>query len=561
MKPPQPPQPPQPLQLLQSLPRPALSRRGFLASAVGVTAGLTLAGCGDYRLATGRDANAQAQLPTYIPYKGVTTSMPATADGVAPGYLNYPADPVKAFPDGPPAKGPGIDIMTLIFNPVPPPEGRNVLWQNLNDSVGCDLNFAITPVGDYPPKFAVTIAGGDLPDAMLMLRPDQNSAATPDMLDTLFEDLTPYLSGDNIRDYPYLANIPSASWAPCVRNGGIYALPMPRPLSGGPNYTRLDLIEKRGLDPNPKSWAEFFQLCKDVTDPKANQYAMGDSITAWNFVMQMLRAPNNWREENGKFTWYYETEEAKQSLDAVNQLTKAGVMHPDMYSVLGKAKEWFGSGQTVMNPDAPAAWNDYYTNFAPATEGFDLGYMMAPGFDGGEGGQWQGSANYATLIIKKASKSRIQQILRAMNALAAPFGTDAYLQRKYGVQGPDHTLQGTDPVLTPQGQAEATLPTIFATDAPFTLYYPAKPDIVHNQYAFQKEAVEVLIPNPAEPLYSPTDSKKSKLFGTLLDDTRKGIMQGRVPLSEWDDAMKNWRREAGDQIRREFEQAWETRNS
>ncbi|MFD4545869.1 extracellular solute-binding protein [Streptomyces sp. NPDC058466] len=373
---------------------------------------------------------------------------------------------------------------------------------------------------------------------------------------------SPHLSGENIRDYPYLANIPTASWAPCVRNGGIYALPMPRPLSGGPMYTRLDLIKERDLDPNPKTWDEFVQFCKDVTDSKHNQYALGDSVTAWEFVMKMQRGPNNWREENGRFTWYFETEEAKQALEAVRQLTKAGVMHPDTYSVLGKAKDWFGGGQTVLNADSPVAWNDYYTTYAPATKGFELGYMMAPSFDGNRaGGQWQGSANYATLIIKKAPGARIQQILRAMNALAAPFGTDAYLLRKYGVRGPDHTLQGTDPVLTPQGQAENTLPTIFATDAPFTLYYPAKPDIVPEQYEFQKAAVKQLIPNPAEPLYSPTDSKKSKLFGTLLDDTRKGIMQGRLPLKEWDAAMKNWRKEAGDQIRREFEQAWEIRNS
>ncbi|MFJ6567501.1 substrate-binding domain-containing protein [Streptomyces sp. NPDC091292] len=538
-----------------------LSRRGFLASAAGVTAGLTLAACGDHRPATVRDANARAQLPTYIPYQGVPTSMPATADGVSPGYLHYPAEPVKALPGGPPAKGPAIDIMTLIFNPVPPPVDRNVMWQALNKSVGCDLNFQITPVGDYPNKFAVTIAGGDLPDAMLMLRPDQNSAATPDMLDALFEDLTEHLSGDNIRDYPYLANIPSASWAPCVRNGGIYALPMPRPLSGGPTYTRLDLIKKRGLDPNPKSWSEFFQLCKDVTDPKANQYAMGDSVTAWNFMMMMLKGPNNWREEGGRFTWYFESEEAKQALDAVRQLTKAGTMHPDTYSVLGKAKEWFGTGRTVLNPDAPVAWNDYYTTYAATAKGLDIGYMMAPGWDGGTGGQWQGSANYATLIIKKAPKARIQQILRAMNALASPFGTDGYLLRKYGVQGPDHTLRGSDPVLTPQGQGEVTLPTIFATDAPMSLYYPAKPEIVPDQYEFQKEAIRRLIPNPAEPLYSATDSKMSKLLQTSLDDTRKGIMQGRIPLSEWDGAMKNWRKEAGDKIRAEYEQAWETRHS
>lgn len=51
------------------------------------------------------------------------------------------------------------------------------------------------------------------------------------------------------------------------------------------------------------------------------------------------------------------------------------------------------------------------------------------------------------------------------------------------------------------------------------------------------------------------------MAGILLDDTRKGIMQGRLPLKAWDDAMRNRREEAGGQIRAEFEQAWETRNS
>lgn len=539
--------------------KPALSRRGFLAGTAGITAGLTLSGCGDGGPALPRSANGKAQLPTYIPYQGVPTAMPSTPQGIAPGYLHYPAAPVRAFPDGPPATGPGIKIMTLIFNPVPPPAGRNAMWQALNKSIGCDLDFQITPVGDYPDKFAVTIAGGDLPDAMLLLL--QSATRSPEMLSILFQDLSEHLSGDSIRDYPYLANIPTASWAPCAMNGGIYALPMPRMLSGGPTYTRLDLFKKKGLDPNPANWPEFAQLCTDITDPKANQYALGDPITAFNFVMQMLHGPNQWRQEQGRFTWYFETEEAKQAMDAVRQLTKAGTLHPDAYSVTGKVKDWFGGGRIAMNPDAPGAWNDYYTAYASATKGFELGYMMAPGWDGGPGIQWQGSANYAVLIIKKASKQRVQQILRAMNALASPFGTDGYLLRKYGVQGPDHTMQGPDPVLTPQGLSEVTLPTIFATDAPQALYYPSKPEIVPTQYAFQKAAVPILLPNPAEPLYSATNAKESGLIQTALDDTRKGIMQGRVALSDWDGLMKKWRKDAGDQIRAEYEKAWEVANS
>ncbi|WP_328584015.1 extracellular solute-binding protein [Streptomyces sp. NBC_00370] len=532
----------------------ALSRRGFLTGVGGAAAGLALAGCGD-GINIPAASNAKVELPTYIPYKGVPTSMPSSNAGITPGYLHYPANPVKSLPDGPPAKGPGIDIMTLIFNPVPPPADRNVMWDKLNKSVGTELNYQITPVGDYPNKFAVTIAGGDLPDAMLMLL--QSASQRPQMLAALFQDLTEHLSGDNIRDYPYLANIPTASWAPTVNNGGIYGLPMPRMLSGGPMYTRMDLLKEKDLDPNPKNFKEFMQLCKDLTEPKKSRYALGDPITAFDFVMQMLHGPNQWGVKDGRFTYYFETEEAKQTLDAVRRLTKAGVMYPDAYSVVGKVKDWFGNGQIALNPDAPAAWNDFYTTYAAGTKDFELGYMMAPGFDGGPGVQWQGSANYAVLILKKAPKQRIKQILRAMNALAAPFGTDGYLLRKYGVQGDDHTLHGPDPILTPKGQSEVNLPTIFTTDAPQVLYYPAKPDIVPVQYAFQKAAIPVLMPNPAEPLYSATNGTIGVALKTVLDDQRKGIMQGRLPVGQWDGIMKKWRKDAGDKIRAEYEQAWE----
>lgn len=536
---------------------PAMSRRGFLASAAGAAAALTLAGCGDGGPAI--PSSGKVQLPTYIPYKGVPTSMPATAKGASPGYLHYPAHPVKALPDGPPAEGPPINISTLIFNPVPPPLGRNTLWQALNKSLGTELNYQITPVGDYPNKFAVTIAGGDLPDAMLLLL---NSAVErPQMLASLFQDLSEHLSGDNIRDYPFLANIPTASWAPCVADGGIYALPMPRMLSGDPVYTRLDLFKAKGVDPHPKNFQDLKRICKEITDPKHNHFAFGDPITTFNIIMQMLHAPNQWQEKNGKFTWYFETEQAKQAMDAVHQLTKAGYLHPDAYSVLGKAKDWFGNGQTLYGYDAPGAWNDYYTSYAASTKGFEIGYIMPPGFDGGPGIQWQGNANYAVLIIKKAPKSRIQQILRAMNALCAPFGTDGYLLRKYGVSGPDHTLQGSDPILTTQGTSDVNLPTIFTTDAPQVLYYPAKPEIVPTQYAFQQEAAKVLVSNPAEPLYSPTYGTQGGLLQSNLDDERKGIMQGRLPLSAWDGIMKQWRKQAGDQIRAEYEQAWEEAHS
>lgn len=51
----------------------------------------------------------------------------------------------------------------------------------------------------------------------------------------------------------------------------------------------------------------------------------------------------------------------------------------------------------------------------------------------------------------------------------------------------------------------------------------------------------------------------SKLFGLGFESLRKGVMQGRNSRGEWDDAVREWRKEAGDKMRAEYELAWETR--
>lgn len=532
------------------------SRRNVLAGLAGVAAGGALTGCGDGGPKLPLADNASVVLPDHVPYARVEPDLPGTRKGVLNGYLHYPGDPVTAFPGGPPAEGPGVRVLTLMFNPVPPPVGRNTYWRALNKSLGTDLKLEMVPAEEYPNKFNVVIAGGDLPDAMA-IRPE--TSQRPAMLHALCQDLSEHLSGSAVRDYPYLANIPPQAWRSTVYNGGIYGLPMPRANVGSVMFYRADRLKERSLDPDPADFAEFRKLCTEVSEPRRNRYALGDPLTTLYFVLEMLGGANIWREDKGRFTyWLEETGKVKQALDAVRQLVKAQTLHPDAFVVLNKFKDWFGSGQIALNYDGNTAWNDYYRLNIPNNKDFALGGMLAPGFDGGPGTHWSGVSSFATLAFKKAPQDRIKQLLRMCNALAAPFGTDAYKLRKYGVHGVDHTLQGNDPLLTPTGTTETTVPTLFVTDAPQALYLPEWPDVVPRQHAFQRRALEALVTNPAEGLYSETDVTKGGPLLERIQDQLKGIMQGRVPLSSWDDTVRTWRREGGDTMRAEYEKYWES---
>jgi putative aldouronate transport system substrate-binding protein len=380
----------------------------------------------------------------------------------------------------------------------------------------------------------------------------------PAMLNAVFEDLSPYLSGSAVRRYPYLANIPSSSWRPMVIAGGLYGLPMPRANSGSTMFYRADIMKEKGLDPNPGSFQEFLRLSKDVSDPKHAKYANGDPLVTLYFVLEMLHGANTWRESGGTFTWWLEESDIlHQALDAMRQLVKAETIHPDGFTTVGKFKDWFGNGQIAMNYDGLSAWNQYLTQYAATDPKFDLDAMIAPGFDGGTGSHWAGPSNYAMLAVKKAPKQRIEQLLRAFNLLASPFGTDNYLLRKFGVEGHDFAYKGTDPVMNPAGTTDTAVPTQFTTDAPQSIYYPQDEVPVRRQYALQQRAVRILLPNPAYGLYSETSvTLGGPAQDNIIQGPLKGYMRGNADWGDVQGAVKDWRRTVGDKMRGEFEKTW-----
>ena len=70
------------------------------------------------------------------------------------------------------------------------------------------------------------IAGNDLPDIMNTLV-RQDIPLTPELFNAKAADLTPYLSGDAIKEYPNLAALPTRAWKGMVYDGKIWGVPTP----------------------------------------------------------------------------------------------------------------------------------------------------------------------------------------------------------------------------------------------------------------------------------------------------------------------------------------------
>lgn len=535
------------------------SRRTLMSHAAGAATliGLTAGACERPGDSNDVGAGRNVKLPSYREYPGVKPDLPSDPRGVMPGFLTYPKS-VKFSGAGPALTGKVTGLCGIDGGGTPPSLDRNSFWQQLNGRLGAELQLTMVPSADYVAKLQTSVAGDDLPDIVGL----RSIPRLPDLLAARFTDLGEYLAGDAANDYPALANIPTRSWRSCVYNGSVFAVPLNRSALFREMIVRSDILDSLGLSVSEVTDGEsFMDLCREVTIPNKNQWAFGSVTLNLEFVKEMFGAPNVWREENGKFVRDYETEEMKSAIDVLRQMWQSGLFYPDTFGKVNVG-ELFGAGRIVLsNVGAGTAYREYPTLFRANAPQFDIGFMRPSKWEGGgDAPYYLGPAIYSPVGLKKASPDRIRELLRMMDWLASPFGTEEYLFLNYGTQGVHHTLEGSDPVKTSTGVSELNLPVRYLAAAPSVTYSPGRQQDMKEYHQFQSSAVANGLENAALGLYSPTDQDLSASLYSKIVSVLGDVVQGRQPLSAWDAAVTRWKADGGDKMRAEYEHAFAMEN-
>ena len=145
--------------------------------------------------------------------------------------LHQTPDRFKSY-DGVPGKGGKVNVFTIAYQPPPPPRDQNEFWQELEKRLGVTWEPIITPQPDYGNKSAALIAGGSLPE-LFYLNPGQNAAPQYKAMDQgAFLDLTPYVTGDALKEYKNLATFPDYMWNNVKFKSKVYGVPKPLQRNG-----------------------------------------------------------------------------------------------------------------------------------------------------------------------------------------------------------------------------------------------------------------------------------------------------------------------------------------
>jgi putative aldouronate transport system substrate-binding protein len=502
------------------------------------------------------------------------------------GFSNYPSTNPKSWTKNPPGLGGATTIFAQargVGGNVPPtPFDQNPAWKEINKQLNANVQYTIAPAADYSTKLAAIMAGSDLPDVIFFQGGLGGTNATsstvgasattnlPAFLQHSMADLSPYLAGDAVNDYPNLAAIPTFAWknSGCAYDGHLYMWPVER-------YRPLNMMfrntaiwdQEIGADYVPKNADDFKRVLLQVNRPKEDRYGIVGVNIQYNLQVfpAMFGAPNNWAlDSGGKLVKDIETPQYKEAVGYIRDLLAAGVYQPDFITNINAATSTAavnafaaGKGATIVYTFG-VNWSTLWTQCQaakPAVNFLPIG--LFPARDGGKVGHFLGPGFIGTNGMKKASPERIQEVLRLVDWMAAPFGSQEDLLLTYGLKDVEYTLDAAGhPVLSPGKSADTqAIPWQYVVQHPQVMFFPNYADYARLEYEAEKMLIPAGIEDPTWGLFSAAGSTLGPSANQAVLDTLTDIIVGRRELSDYDQMVKDWQTKAGNQIRTELQQA------
>lgn len=547
------------------------SRRQFMRIATLTAGSALLAACGESQ----NPAPPVPQIPTVAPDAVTATAQaslgktyfPSPAPGV-PEAFTLPLPTFQSVTSAP-GRGGTVNVFSITYAAPETPKNMNHYWQELEKRLNVTWNVTYA-VGNanYSEKVATLLASGDLPDLFRL-----NTGIAPSLLQAIqqgaFTDLTPYLTGSALNEYPNLARFPALLWQNVAINGKIYGVPRPFGFTGGTLLYRKDWAQKVGV-PNPKNANDFFKLMQGFTkgDPDGNKSAdtwgMGfaaTGIATHPFFMNMFNVPNQWRvETNGSLTYFLQTNEYKAAVAFMTKMFAAGLFYPNSLTYTGlQIKQAFTAGKIGSFNDGFSTLYDQRTKIKTLNPNADVGILVPFAANpGGKANYWtsRGFLGFTGIPSSVGSNAdRVKELLHILDYLAAPtFSLEANFLT-LGIDGWDNKMgsQGVK-ALTPTGTNEIGNLTNLMS-GPLVYYYPSEPPLAPVAQEYTRRLLAIGVYNPVDSLVSPTAMKQQATLDTLINDRILRIVRGIDPQSALNDLIKQWMAQGGTQIAHEYAQA------
>ena len=534
---------------------------GLGALAVSLT-GLAACGGGD-GVAADPAEERTLELPTYVAPEVPAGGIVSDVEGM-PTIFTKPVAKADYFRSVEEAPGGDTELSSFQYLWGTPPRGRdqNASWKEFEKQMAVTWAPTLTAVEGYDDKLATTVASGDIPD--LTFVDPKTPAGLSAMQDGAYADLSEILAGDNVLQWPNLANVASGAWQSTALNGHLFGIPNENPYLNNLPAFRKDLVELAGHEDLGANADEFLQVLIDIGKLKS---AHGKQIWAvpalsrdYHKIFEWIyRAGTDWQlDDSGALINVRQTEGFAKALEAEAKLWAEGAIHPDAFS--GNLGELWNNGQTaIWSGSFGGIFGAGLDNLAASTPEAEVEWMIPPAFDGGDllvdrdDGAWG-----IVAISSEAAKDekRLNALLGILNWWRAPYGSTEALFIKNGIEGVNFDFDDAGGIVPSDdeqaGVDHSALNWLGISHSP-TYTVPERQAAQGESFRVAQETyISTAKASAVLGLTAPSASKLSAKLEQLDDDFRNAIVTGRKGTDAIGEYCTEWLEAGGQTLLDEY---------
>ena len=387
----------------------------------------------------------------------------------------------------------------------------------------------------------------------------------PQFLQSQAADLTPYLAGDAAKDYPNLAAIPTPAWknAGSAYQGKLYLVPLHRYLPGQMFVKNTDCVGSRAgqrLRPQERGRLQTRAAGADQAAAgllrhrrragfgHAHGHVCVDLRCAERLASGVRRQAGQGHRNSGV---------SSEALGYARDLYASGVFHPDSLNmpsnVIARQRlhRRASSPSTAIRSTAGRMPGDRRLPDAAIRRPADAAFAAR---DGGKPQHFVTGGHLWATALKKGTPERTKELLRIMNWLAAPFGSEEDQLLTFGLHDIDYTpgREGQSDAHA-AGQRRRQLRAVeihLPASVRVLLAGPAglrQGDVRHRAHADAVRGVRSDVwPGLGDGLLKRLHADAEANEGVV------DIVVGRRPLSDFDQVIKDWQDNGGELVRKEY---------
>jgi putative aldouronate transport system substrate-binding protein len=445
---------------------------------------------------------------------------------------------------------------------------QSTIWKQTEDYTHTKLSISFTPDAGYLDKMNITLASGSMP--MVMFAPNVKISSIANAIKSgAFWEVGPYL-----KDYPNLSQMNPTILNNISTEGKVYGLYTARPLGRmGVSY-RKDWLDNIGLA-EPQTIDDFYNMLKAFTDNdpdkdgKKDTYGMVVTKYAgpWDIMQTWFGVPNQWGiGEDGKLVKAEFTPEYMDALKFFKKLYDEKLVNPD-FAVYDSAK-W---NDPIINDQAGVAVDvaDRSYQIEEAMQKAKPGTAGKIGLFGAVSGP-KGLHNLPTtgyggvFLISKSSVKTEEDLKKILNFFDKIEDKDMQLLISYGIEGKHYKVEdgkmiplllSTDPQPADINNKSFNQLLIGVPDVFTGAFKPATP-LRGRVEEVEKANLDIIVPNPGEPLYSATYTEKGAQLDTIAADARIKFIVGKTDEAGFKADLELWKKSGGDDYVKEMNEAY-----